>query len=120
MKQKTWVFLFSALFAALVGCSKEATPIQYDCTGLTPTYTANVKSILDTHCAYAGCHGGSNPQKGIDLSTYTKAKDESLNGSVVGSIQHLKGYDPMPDGSAKLDEATIKLVSCWVQNGAPE
>ena len=92
----------------------------YDCTGVTPTYTADVKTILDAHCASSGCHSASSHAKGIDLSSYTAAKNESGNDNFMGSIQHASGYNAMPQGASQLDDATIKTLSCWVQNGSPQ
>ncbi len=106
------LFFFSA-------CKKEDIT-QYDCTGITPTYTANIKSILDANCLGSGCHSGSLPARGYNLSNYSGAKNASGKSAFLGSIQHKSGYSKMPKGGSQLSEADIKLVSCWVQNGAPE
>ncbi len=91
-----------------------------DCTGLTPTYTASVKLILDTSCAVVGCHDAITSQNGINLSTYASAKAISSENRFLGAIQHKSGFEPMPFGGAKLPEATIEILTCWVQNGSPE
>jgi hypothetical protein len=92
----------------------------YDCTGVTPTYTADVKSILDAHCATSGCHSAASHAKGIDLSSYSSSNNAAGNDNFIGSIQHASGYNAMPQGASQLDDATIKTLSCWVQNGRPE
>ncbi len=98
-------------------CKKED-PV--DCTGVTPTYTADIAPILNQQCAFSGCHGGSNPSDGIDLSNYADAKAESSNGKVIASIKHSSGAKAMPQGGQKLSDSDIKLIECWVQNGAPQ
>lgn len=109
-----------ALFLAfVVSCQKE--DIQtFDCTGVTPTYTADIKSIIDANCATSGCHNAASHQEGIDLSTYAKVKSESEKDRFLGAIQHKSGYQPMPDDAPKLSDALIQKISCWVQNGQPE
>jgi len=113
--------LISALFCSIVLISCQKDPIStVDCTGVTPKYSADIKSILDTNCATSGCHNSESKQAGIDLSTYSGAKNISLQDRFLGAIQHKKGFLPMPENSAKLSEDKIDLLTCWVQNGAVE
>ncbi len=100
-------------------CKKEEVDLL-DCAGVTPTYTANVKTILDNNCATAGCHSASSRRAGYDLSSYAASVTSGGNQAFLGSVQHISGYDPMPDGGAKLPEADVKTLSCWVQNGMPQ
>lgn len=119
MKKINSTLCISLLLATLVSCKKESI-IEYNCAGITPTYDGEIKAILNTHCATSGCHNASSKKAGINLSDYTSAKNESLNDRFLGSVQHLKGYDDMPKGESKLDEATIQKLYCWVQNGSPQ
>lgn len=109
--------LFGAVFFSACGDSKITI---YDCTGTTPTYNNDIAAIFDTYCATAGCHSNVQPEANVDLSNYLSAKNASLNGDVVGSIQHVSGYRAMPENGSQLSEANIRLISCWVQNGAPQ
>lgn len=99
-------------------CKKEDVDIV-DCTGITPTYTSNVKAIMDANCAKSGCHNSSSKKSGYDLSAYETTKTAAGNKAFVASIQHKSGYDKMPKGASKLTDANVKLISCWVQNGMP-
>ena len=113
--------LISTLFCSVVLISCQKDPIStVDCTGVTPTYSVDIKSILDINCATSGCHNSGSKQAGIDLSTYSGAKNASLQDRFLGAIQHKKGYSPMPQNSAKLSGDKIDLITCWVQNGAVE
>ncbi len=103
--------------AVIFSCKKED-PV--DCTGITPTYTSDIAPIMNQQCAFSGCHGGNNPSDGIDLSNYADTKAESTNGKVIASIKHASGTKAMPQGSQKLSDADIRLIECWVQNGAPQ
>lgn len=116
---KTWIS--GAVFAALAlffSCKKEATPLTYDCTGIAPTYSTGIQSVLDTKCATSGCHSASSRSGGIDLSNYASAKSESASNAFLGSIERLSGYKSMPQGAAQLPDSTIRKISCWVSNGA--
>ncbi len=114
--------LINAIFVlglfSLIACTQKAT--TFECASVSSTYTNNVKPILDASCATSGCHNATSKADGYDFSTYTNAKTHASHGHFLGSIQHLKGYEAMPKNSAKLSDADIKLISCWVQNGTPE
>lgn len=103
----------------LTMCKKESAA-TYDCAGVAPTYSADIKAIIDTNCAISGCHNASTSEAGVNLSTYTSVKAESGNDRFLGVIQHLSGYPAMPKGSAKLPEASIQKIYCWIENGQPE
>ncbi|PHN05083.1 hypothetical protein [Flavilitoribacter nigricans] len=111
---------FAVLLSLFLGsCGKEE--IQtFDCSGLTPTYTENIKSIIDANCATSGCHNATARQNGIDLSTYSLVVSESNRDRFLGSIQQISGYDAMPQGRSKLSDANIQLISCWIENGQPQ
>lgn len=117
MKANLAIVLFGLL--ALTQCKKE-TIDAYDCTGVAPTYTTDVKSILDASCATSGCHNASSAKGGYNLSTYQGAQQAAGKEAFLGSIQHKSGFSKMPRGGSKLAETNIKLISCWVQNGMPE
>ena len=81
------------------------------------TYSAQVKSIIDANCA-STCHNAARPAGGIDLTTYEKVKEASLNGKLIPAIQHAEGVDPMPKKSPKLDDASIQVIVDWAASGA--
>lgn len=99
-------------------CTKEEIDVV-DCAGVSPTYSSNIKSILDVNCAKSGCHSSSSKRSGFDLSSYEGAKSAAQNKSFVGSVQHKSGYSKMPRGTSKLSDADVKLITCWVQSGMP-
>lgn len=98
-------------------CTKST---NYDCTGVTSTYTNNVKPILDAKCATSGCHNDVSKAKGIDLSNYGQVKSHGSHGSFMGSMEHRSGYEAMPKGGSKLSDAELKLIGCWIENNMPQ
>jgi hypothetical protein len=94
----------------------------YDCTGVTPTYTNDVKPILDSYCAMPdmGCHSAADAESGINLGDFSGASQASGKKKFMGAIEHLKGYKDMPQGGVMLPDNVIHILSCWVENGSPE
>lgn len=80
------------------------------------TYAAIVKPMLDTKCV--GCHKAGSLGGNVDLSTYTGTKTVALNGKLLGSIQQLAGYSPMPKNMAKLSDCEITQVRKWITAGS--
>lgn len=116
---RKFFFAVTASILVISACKKESIK-QYDCTGVSPTYTNAVQTILNTSCAISGCHNAATQAEGINLSSYTGAKNAASSDRFLGSIQHISGYKPMPQNGNQLPESSIKTLSCWVQNGVPE
>jgi cytochrome c553 len=118
--KKTLFFLIFACVFTNTACEKNATTTTIDCTGTTPTYTNTIKAIMDSKCATSGCHSASSKRAGYDLSSFAGTSSGANNSKFLASIKHESGADAMPQGAAKLDDATIKNITCWVQNGKPQ
>lgn len=113
--------------AIIPACDKTGSGNNYldqaDCTGVDAaqnTYTKTVKAILDSECASSGCHDAVYQRSGVDLSTYAKAKNAFQNTNCLCTIHHGSECKPMPDGGAKLSDATIQKIDCWAKNGYAE
>jgi hypothetical protein len=100
-------------------CSKDP-DTNIDCTGLTPTYTADIKPILDASCAISGCHDAITQQNGYDFSSYESAKSASQGSRFLGAIQHKSGFVAMPYNLPKLSDDKVQQLTCWVETGSPE
>ncbi|MCB0528095.1 MAG: hypothetical protein KDC61_18380 [Saprospiraceae bacterium] len=112
------------LILLLGNCAKESASSNYaeqaDCTGIDAqanSYTNSIKAILDAQCATSGCHDAFSQSESIDLSNYASAKSAFENRACLCSIHHGAGCTPMPEGRAKLSDATIQKIDCWVKNG---
>lgn len=85
----------------------------------TPTYTANVKPIIDEACG-TKCHSAQYKADGIELTTYALVSAESKKGRFLGSLRHLAGFDPMPKKAPQLSDSVLQVLQCWVDAGSPE
>jgi hypothetical protein len=91
-----------------------------DTTNQTISYTATISGIMAASCATAGCHDAATQQGGYNLSSYPGVHmAATTDNKLLGSIQQLSGYSPMPQGAPKLSDCQIGLVTKWVNQGAP-
>lgn len=81
------------------------------------SFSQSVMPILQTYCN--GCHGGSSPQGGVNYNNYNGVKTTATSGKLLGSVQHLSGYSPMPQNANKLSACNIAIIKAWVDAGAP-
>ncbi|HUR30908.1 MAG TPA: hypothetical protein VMZ69_05715, partial [Saprospiraceae bacterium] len=70
---RTYHTVFYILFIVFVSSCGDNSDDMFDCSGVTPTYTADIKPILDTSCAKSGCHDSITMQNGVNLSSYATA-----------------------------------------------
>lgn len=80
-----------------------------------PTYTANIKSIIDNNCV--SCHNPMGENPNVLLQTYDQVKAKAAEIKI--RIEKPAG-DPlvMPKGG-KLSQANIDLINKWIANGMP-
>ena len=91
-------------------------PETGSCDTVNITYSATVRPILDKYCI--GCHSGTNPPKGINLTVYGDVRTVALDGRLRGVTARLPGYTPMPFGGNKLPDCEIDQLSAWANKGA--
>jgi len=107
-----------------------------------PTLSGDVQPILSNSCAFSGCHGGTSPQEGMNLSaglmhsntvnvpsnqsgldriepglpnqSYLVHKIQGTQGTVGGS-----GLQ-MPRGGTPLSQANVDIIRAWIADGAKD
>jgi uncharacterized membrane protein len=80
-------------------------------------YSTAVSVITSAYCV--GCHAGSAPSAGINLSSYAGVAAAAQSGRLYNAITHTAGYSPMPKNAAKLSDCQITQVRKWIQSGTP-
>lgn len=85
------------------------------CDSNNYTYSTGVQPLLRKYCY--GCHTGSNPGRGLILATYDNVKYAVEQKSLIESINHKAGYQPMPNTSLKLSVCEIRQIERWVTAG---
>lgn len=87
------------------------------CDTSNVTYNAVIKPIIQNKCQ--GCHQGSSPGGGVNLSSYLGVQGSAIDGSLLGSVEHASGWSPMPKNTSKLPDCDIAKIRIWVNAGAP-
>jgi uncharacterized membrane protein len=87
------------------------------CDTSNVTYSGAVRTIVQTNCV--GCHSGSSASGSIDLSTHAGLSAVAANGKLYGAINHLPGFSPMPKGTNKLSDCSIRTIKIWIDSGSP-
>lgn len=88
------------------------------------SFSRDILPVLQSRCI--NCHGGQRTSEGLDMTAYAALMAGSQNGSVVtpgeaasSSFVTLAAEGKMPKRGPKLTPAEIKLLTDWVNAGAP-
>jgi mono/diheme cytochrome c family protein len=120
MKKLKTVCSVLVVALTMISCSGGDDPVTPPVTpptgGVTnPTYTANIKAIIDGNCIT--CHGPGGEQSNHPLLTYEHVSARASD--IMERIAKPAG-DPMvmPKGG-KLSQSNIDLINKWIANGMP-
>lgn len=125
---KNYYLLFALLFGAVVFTTSCKDDEVDPCDDLNATYDGAVKGIIDSSCAYTGCHSGGFsaqiPDDAIDFTNYAGLQ-ASLNAAKFEKrVLDDKNMPPeafVPPGSpTELTDAQLELLQCWADAGYPE
>lgn len=86
------------------------------CDSSNYSYSGRIQPLLATWCL--GCHSGAAAGGGYNFSTYTGVLPAVSNTKLLGSLQHLSGYKPMPQNS-QLSSCDLNAIEKWVNAGTP-
>lgn len=87
------------------------------CDTTNVTYSASIAPLVQQRCG--GCHGGANPQGGLNLGTHAVLSTLALDGSLAASVTHDPQGIPMPPSGPMLPQCDIDKFLIWIQDGAP-
>jgi len=113
---KKIVFTLTVSVGVLIGCTNDKeellNPGGNDCSGINSSFATSVNPLIQTRCAISGCHDNGSSNGPGALTSYDKIKNAAsdIKAAVRAGI--------MPQGSS-LSAGEIKIISCWVDSGAP-
>ena len=135
MKSATWaksaapILITASLFALLLigACTTDQLPEPQmaDCGMLSPTYSAEVKQIIDESCAYSGCHLDASPGRFDSYSgLLPDLEDNTFRQRVlIEKADPTTGRPPNYAPSTRpqdLTEDQLMIIECWLDAGFPE
>jgi hypothetical protein len=120
-KFRNYLFL---MFITLISCKHKT-----DFNNLTEvSYSKDIAPIINSNCAFSGCHGNNNGQQDEDEFILTTYSDLIKGGIEPGSPKKSKLYstlkslnddDIMPRKPySPLTEKQIQLIYIWIGQGA--
>lgn len=85
------------------------------CDSTKFAFSADIAPILTNNCNSIYCHGSGSR----NFTTYDGIKVFALDGTLMGALNHLVGYKPMPNATNFLTSCELKKIQKWIDNGAP-
>ena len=101
-----------------VTCADDPPPPPPPPPATTVLYAADVQPYFNSNCT--SCHGGSNPQKGVDLTSYQQVMAGGDGGAIVipGDPDASVLVQQLEDGHRNQLAADIAQIRTWIQEGA--
>ena len=107
--------------------------------GSSATFSAVQAQIFNTSCAFSGCHAGSSPSQGMNLSEgMAYGNIVNVPSSQQSSLDRIEPNEPeesylylkvtndqsisggrMPAGGGPLAQDLVDLLRDWIERGAP-
>ena len=129
---KKLIAIYSFLLLTTIACkydkeevkpleeTKNQEPIVIDpslndkpCDSILASFSLDILPLINNKCA--PCHT-ENSFGGHKWTNYSEVNaDKNL---ILSAINHESSTSNMPQGAAKLPDEEIKLVQCWIENGA--
>jgi hypothetical protein len=109
-----WVLLLAATQACVYHNQDEPTPSGVDCNAVDIMYTGNIVPIINTKCAFSGCHDGASGIPNWTLLSNLQEHKAEIKRRIM-----LPASDPdhMPRVGS-LSESEKNALYCWIENGA--
>ncbi|MBK7344367.1 MAG: hypothetical protein IPJ06_15480 [Saprospiraceae bacterium] len=85
------------------------------CSTANMSYLNDISPILKQSCT--GCHGGTSPQGGVNLSSYANVLPFAQSGKLLGSVRHETGFIAMPPAGNGLPSCSINRIQAWIDQG---
>lgn len=94
------------------------------CSTTNVTYANGISDVISRN-ACLGCHTGVSPAGSFKLETYADVKAKALElrsgtSVLLGALQHLPNFVPMPQGLSQISQCDINKIQAWINAGAPQ
>ncbi len=80
------------------------------------SYQDDIVPILTGNCL--SCHNSMDEQGGVNLENYDDLIIYVEDGSLLGSVKHADGYEPMPLVGPMISNCSISKLESWIYDGA--
>ena len=81
------------------------------------SYSGRIAPLMTTWCV--GCHNSESAGGGYDLSDYNGVATAISTNRFSGAVNHLSGFIPMPQNTAKLNDCDVNAINSWIAEGYP-
>jgi hypothetical protein len=122
MKKLFFTLSLFFLIVAVYSCYYDNAEFLYPkvnttCDTANVTFNSKISPMLQNSCL-PSCHSNASAAGNVKLENYADVVAHSAR--VLGAIQHLSGFSPMPKYGGSLDACTIRQFEIWVANGKPQ
>ncbi|MDZ4822639.1 MAG: hypothetical protein SH856_04205 [Flavobacteriales bacterium] len=119
---KIKIFIFSTLAFAgamfLDSCYFDNEEYLYGlnvCDTTDFTFSSRINPIIESSCF--PCHTEATANGNVVLEGHANVFDNTGDGTLLCTINHNEGCEPMPKNRPKLSDCDINAITKWIENG---
>lgn len=121
MKSKKFfssIFIITVMSLSVASCYYDKEDLLYgstvvDCSTVDSKFSTAINPLMQSKCAYSGCHDAGTAAAGVVLENHTQVA------ASAGSINQRCIVDKtMPPGTP-LSSSEISALQCWINAGTP-
>lgn len=124
MNKRIVIIVVSCLFMSCYYDNSQELYGTAVCTTVNISYTNGISEVIARNTCL-GCHSGTSPAGGFKLQTYADVKAKGLEtrsgtSVLLGALQHLPNFTPMPQGLSQISQCDINKIQEWIKAGMPQ
>lgn len=116
------IILFVSISCLMIcheGCYYDNEELLYgsgaSCDTVQAKFSTDIDSIIQSKCAYSGCHDASTGKGSTVLTNY---QEISSKANRIKDRAVLQKTMP-PSGSPSLSDTEVIKLKCWIESGTP-
>ena len=120
MKERRIIKLMLVVMVALSACYYDSEEDLYpanECNTTNMSFSTHIAPIFERNCY--SCHNAAANTGNITLEGHANVMKHVTSGRLLGAIRHEAGFQPMPQGAAKLISCDISKIEQWIAQGSP-
>lgn len=96
----------------------ELYPTEVPCDTTAVSFAGNVLPLVEDRCA--GCHSGSSPAAGLELTTYAEIRAIGISGMLSDRVNRSDMDELLMPPDGPLSDCSLRTLAAWVNDGCLE
>ncbi len=113
---KHCIKFYASFLLIITSCGQDVGTSEDFICDQSVSFSEDIVPIMDTYCAYSGCHFGQFAWGNFKRYEEIKSRTQFI----ITEVFDFKTMPPQnASGPTELSAIALEKLECWIQNGAP-